>query len=169
MFGRFVNGVERSSAALLHGWLAPKRDVCLDGRMRLAALRDYALSLPQTTWVSQWGGLVYKVAGKVFLVLSLDGEILDGVVFKCTPDEFDELTDHDGIVQAPYFAKRHWVRVEDLGALSGSEFEKRIRRSYDLVVSNLPKKTQASIVGHVADAAPAKTVRKKPRKARTKK
>jgi predicted DNA-binding protein (MmcQ/YjbR family) len=114
--------------------------------MRLHALREFALSLPHTTWVKQWGEcLVYKVSGKMFLILSLDGETLDGVVFKCTPAEFDELTEIDGITQAPYCAKRHWVRVGDLLALPAPELERRIRRSYDLVFANLPKKTQAAL------------------------
>lgn len=114
--------------------------------MRLAALRQFALLLPHTTWVKQWGEcLVFKVAGKMFLLISLDGETIDGVVFKCTPDEFDELTDIDGITQAPYCAKRLWVRVSDLSALPGGELERRIRRSYDLVVAKLPKKTQATL------------------------
>ncbi len=114
--------------------------------MRLTALRQFALSLPQTTWVKQWGEcLVYKVAGKMFLIIVLDGETIDGVVFKCTPEEFEELTDIDGITQAPYCAKQHWVRVSDLAALSAAELERRIRRSYDLVVAKLPKKTQATL------------------------
>jgi predicted DNA-binding protein (MmcQ/YjbR family) len=114
--------------------------------MRLHAIRQFALGLPQTTVISQWGGLVFKVAGKVFLVVGLDGEIVDGVSLKCAPDsEFDELTDIDGIAQAPYFAKRHWVRVDDLAALPGAELERRIRRSYDLVVAGLPKKVQATL------------------------
>lgn len=81
----------------------------------------------------------------MFLIIVLDGETIDGVVFKCTPEEFDDLTDIDGIEQAPYCAKRHWVRVGDLGALSASELERRIRHSYDLVFAKLPKKTQASL------------------------
>ena len=115
--------------------------------MRLHSLRQFALSLPHTTWVKQWGEcLVFKVAGKMFLILALDAETVDGVVFKCTPEEFDELTDIDGITQAPYCAKRHWVRVGDLEALSALEMERRIRRSYDLVVAKLPKKIQAGVL-----------------------
>jgi predicted DNA-binding protein (MmcQ/YjbR family) len=114
--------------------------------MRLAALRKFALSLPHATWVKQWGEcLVFKVAGKMFLIIVLDAELIDGVVFKCTPEEFDKLTEIDGIEQAPYCAKRHWVRVGDLGALTAAELEQRIRRSYDLVVAKLPKKTQAAL------------------------
>jgi predicted DNA-binding protein (MmcQ/YjbR family) len=115
--------------------------------MRLHALRHFALSLPHTTWVKQWGEcLVYKVADKMFLIITLDGETIEGVVFKCTPEEFDELTDIDGVIQAPYCAKRHWVKVSDLMVLSPAELERRIRRSYDLVVAKLPKKTQAKLL-----------------------
>ena len=114
--------------------------------MRLPALRQFALSLPHTTWVKQWGEcLVFKVAGKMFLIIALDSETIDGVVFKCTPEEFDELTEIDGIAQAPYCAKRHWVRVGDLAALPAAELERRIRRSYDLVVEKLTKKRRAEL------------------------
>jgi predicted DNA-binding protein (MmcQ/YjbR family) len=114
--------------------------------MRLSALRQFALSLPQTTWVKQWGEcLVFKVAGKMFLIIALDAETIEGVVFKCTLEEFDQLTAIDGITQAPYCAKRHWVRVGDLAALPSAELDRRIRRSYDLVVAKLPKKTQATL------------------------
>ena len=115
--------------------------------MRLHSLRQFALALPHTTVVKQWGEhLVFKVAGKMFLIIGLDGDMIDGVTFKCTPDhEFDELTEIDGIIQAPYCAKRHWVRVGDLSALAPVELERRIRRSYDLVVAKLPKKTQAAL------------------------
>jgi predicted DNA-binding protein (MmcQ/YjbR family) len=113
--------------------------------MKLDRLRSFALSLPHTTVVAQWGGLVYKIAGKVFLVLSLDGDLLDGVCFKCSPDEFEELTETDGIVQAPYFAKRHWVKLEDPAALPEPQLQARIRRSYDLVAAGLPKKTRVAL------------------------
>jgi predicted DNA-binding protein (MmcQ/YjbR family) len=114
--------------------------------MRLASLKTYALALPQTSVVKQWGEcLVFKVAGKMFLIIVLDGEIIDGVVFKCTPDEFDDLTEIDGITQAPYCAKRHWVRVGDLSALPAAELTSRIRRSYDLVVAKLTRKVRAEL------------------------
>lgn len=129
--------------------------------MRLHALREFALSLPQTTWVKQWGEcLVYKVAGKMFLILALDAETLDGVVFKCTPEEFDKLTEIDGVAQAPYCAKRHWVRVSDESALSAAEMERRIRRSYDLVVAKMPKKMQAALGGKETGGPDVKTRRR---------
>ena len=113
--------------------------------MRLDRLNSFALALPQTTVVSQWGGLVFKVAEKVFFMINLDGDVLSGVIFKCTPEEFAVLTDVDGIAQAPYFAKRMWVKVEDLAALPEPELNQRIRHSYDLIVAKLPKKVQATL------------------------
>jgi len=114
--------------------------------MRLDRLRTFALGLPQTSVVKQWGGhLVFKVAGKMFLITSEEPNVLDGLTIKCTPDEFDELTDIDGITQAPYCAKRHWVRVADPSALPEKELLARVRRSYDLVVAKLPKKVQATL------------------------
>ena len=114
--------------------------------MRLAALRAFVLGLPHTSFVKQWGEcLVFKVAGKVFLIIALDAELAEAVAFKCTPAEFDELTAIDGVAQAPYFARRHWVRVSDLDAIPAAQLERRIRRSYDLVVAGRPRKTRAAL------------------------
>ena len=113
--------------------------------MNLHALRKLALSLPRTRGSEQWGGIAFKVEEKVFLLVTLDAQTIEAVMFKCTPEEFEDLTEIDGIEQAPYFAKRLWVRVGDISALSAAEMERRIRRSYDLVVANLPKKVHADL------------------------
>jgi predicted DNA-binding protein (MmcQ/YjbR family) len=113
---------------------------------RLERLRTFALTLPGTTVIRQWGEcLVFKVAGKVFLVVAEEAGILLSLSFKCTPAEFDELTDIDGIRQAPYFARRHWVQLEDPAALPDDSLSARIRRSYDLVVAGLTKKLRAGL------------------------
>ena len=113
--------------------------------MRIDRLKSFALALPQTKVVGQWGGLVFKVVEKAFFMILLDGETINGVIFKCTPEEFTELTDIDSIGQAPYFAKRMWVHVEDLAALPEQELKNRIRGSYALVAAKLPKKVQATL------------------------
>ncbi|HWA28726.1 MAG TPA: MmcQ/YjbR family DNA-binding protein [Lacunisphaera sp.] len=114
--------------------------------MRLERLRAFALGLPQTTVVKQWGEhLVFKVAGKMFLITSEEPNVLEGLTLKCTPDEFDSLTAIEGVTQAPYCAKRHWVRFADPSVVPEQELLARIRRSYDLVVAKLPKKLQATL------------------------
>lgn len=114
--------------------------------MRLESLQACALALPQTNFVKQWGeNLVFKVAGRMFLIVSLDGALAESAIFKCRPEEFDALTENDGIEQAPYCAKRLWVKVSDLDALPAAEFERRIRQSYDLVVAKLSKKIRRAL------------------------
>ena len=113
--------------------------------MRLDRLKTFALAQPRTTVVKQWGGLVFKVVDKMFFMIILDGEVITGVIFKCTPEEFDELTEIDGIGQAPYCAKRMWVKVEDLAVLPEKQLEARLRHSYDLVAAKLSKKVQATL------------------------
>ena len=113
--------------------------------MRLDRLKTFALTQPRTTVVKQWGGLVFKVVEKMFFLIILDGEVLGSVIFKCTPEEFAELTQLDGIGQAPYCAKRMWVKVVDLAVLPEKDLQARIRHSYDLVAAKLPKKVQATL------------------------
>lgn len=114
--------------------------------MRLDRLKSFVLSLPQTTVVKQWGEtLVFKVAGKMFFLIGLDADMIDGVTFKCRPDEFDGLTAIDGVTQAPYCAKRHWVKVADLDAIPELDLLARIRCSYELVLAKLSKKTRLGL------------------------
>ncbi len=113
--------------------------------MRLDRLKAFALGMPQTTVIAQWGGLVFKVAGKVFIILPMDGALPVGISLKCAPTEFDALLARDGFIQAPYCAKRHWFRLEDLSLVPERELHTLIRRSYELVVAKLPKKIQATL------------------------
>lgn len=129
--------------------------------MQLEALRKFALALPHTSVSEQWGGQAFKVEGKVFLHVVLDAATIESVIFKCTPEEFDDLVDIDGIAQAPYFAKHHWVSMSDTLALPATELERRIRRSFDLVVAGLPKKVQAALGGGVAVESGAQAPEKK--------
>src|SRR5580692_1588743 len=116
-------------------------------------LRAYCLSLPHTTEHVPWGDdLVFKVGsktiggketgGKMFAAAALSprGRRLS---FRCTPEEFAELTERPGIVPAPYRARMHWVALETEDALTRAEIKRLVRLSYDLVVAKLPKKAQA--------------------------
>ena len=108
--------------------------------MRLEKLKRLGLSLPHTTVVKQWGEtLVFKVGGKMFLILALDCSLVEQTFFKVTPADFKRLTDLDGIIPAPHLARASWVAVEDFAALLTTELERLIRGSYDLVFAALPK------------------------------
>ena len=114
--------------------------------MRLAALRSFALGLPHATVMQQWGEhLVFKIAGKMFLIIAIDGQVIETLSFKCSPNDFRQLTELDGIVPAPYLARASWVQVADLAALSAEKLEACIRASYALVRAKLPKKQQSTL------------------------
>ncbi|HKB56282.1 MAG TPA: MmcQ/YjbR family DNA-binding protein [Lacunisphaera sp.] len=116
--------------------------------MRLDRLKTFALSLPHATFVKQWGeNLVFKIGGKMFLIVSLDGETIEGCAFKCTAADYARLTGEvDGIIPARYnMFKSQWVQLEDPDALAETQLKEHIRIAYDLVKVRLPKKAQAEL------------------------
>lgn len=110
--------------------------------MDIEWIRRYCLSLPHTTEKIQWGNdLVFKIEGKMFAVVVLEPAPV-WMSFKCSPEDFAELTEREGIRPAPYMARAQWVALETPDALTPREIESYLRRSYDLVFAKLPKKTQ---------------------------
>ena len=113
--------------------------------MNVEWVRKRCLSFPHATETVQWGdNLVFKVAGKIFAIAAL-APAKTVLAFKIDPQEFAELVERPGIIQAPYFAKTQWVALERDDALSRAEIQESLKRSYDLVVSKLPKKIQADL------------------------
>lgn len=89
----------------------------------------------------QWEALVAKVGGKVFCLL---GDNSRDIVFKVNEIAFDGLVELPGIAQAPYFAKRQWVRVEP-GALDPSLLQGYVEQSHKLIASKLTRKLRAEL------------------------
>ena len=116
--------------------------------MDIESVRGYCLSFPHATENVQWGNdLVFKVAGKMFAVTVLEGDSKYCLSFKCTPDQFLELTELDGIDPAPYSARYHWIALERFDVMTEKELKARLRNSYDLVFEKLPKKARKALEG----------------------
>jgi predicted DNA-binding protein (MmcQ/YjbR family) len=121
--------------------------------MSVDFVRRHCLSFPHSTETVQWGNdLVFKIGGKMFAVAALEppaepraepGGVW--VSFKCTPDDFADLTERPGIIPAPYLARAQWVALETEEALPAGELKRYLRKSYDLVFEKLPKKVRASL------------------------
>jgi len=108
-------------------------------------LRQICLSFAGSTEQIQWGNdLVFKVAGKMFAVTSLEPSRV-WLSFKASPDSFAELTERPNIIPAPYLARAQWVALQSNGALRPDELSLLLRESYDLVVAKLPKRTRDSL------------------------
>ena len=122
--------------------------------MRIDRLKTFVLALPHATVVKQWGeNLVFKVGGKMFLIVSLDAETMEGCAFKCSPADYERLTaEVDGIIPARYnLFKAHWVQLEDPDALSPAQLTRQIQLAYNLIRSALPKKIQATLAAPPAN------------------
>lgn len=114
--------------------------------MDTESVRAYCLSFPHATENVQWGNdLVFKIAGKMFAVMTLDAPSKYVMSFKCTEEKFNELIEQDGIDPAPYMARNKWAALGRFDVLSDRELKELLRNSYQLVHDKLPKKVQAEL------------------------
>src|SRR5258705_9788967 len=114
--------------------------------MDIESVRRFCHTLPATTEDIQWGNeLLLRIGRKICAMASLDAASPVRLSFKCTPEEFADLTERDGIIPAPYVARYHWVALERWDALPGAELKQRIRESYDLVRDKLPAKVKKQL------------------------
>jgi predicted DNA-binding protein (MmcQ/YjbR family) len=107
--------------------------------MTLDRLREICAGLPGVTEDVKWEhDLCFCVGGKMFAAVNLEPPHQLG--FKCTPEDFAELTEREGIIPAPYLARAMWVQESELGvALERQELTSLLRSAYDQVVAKLPK------------------------------
>ena len=109
-------------------------------------IRELCLSYPQATEQVTWGAdLTFRINGKIFAVTVLEPAKV-WLSFKCSAENFAELSERPGIIPAPYMARAQWVALETKDALSRQELTKFLRESYDLVFAKLPKKTQQRVL-----------------------
>jgi predicted DNA-binding protein (MmcQ/YjbR family) len=85
---------------------------------------------------------VFKVGGKMFAFVSLDGE--QGFVnLKCDPARALELRALHAAVRPGYHSnKKHWNSVDLDGSLGEEDLREMVEHSYGLVVSALPKRAR---------------------------
>ncbi len=98
-------------------------------------IRDYCLAKPGVTEGLPFGPevLVFKVKGKIFLLLRLDQHPITFNV-KCDPDKAIELRERYPAVQPGYHMnKKHWNTITVDGSLSIKLLHEFIDDSYALV------------------------------------
>ncbi len=106
----------------------------------------FCAALPATTHVFQWGGDVWKVGGKVFVI----GGEHDGhfaASFKVSETMFEVLRDHPDCRPAPYLASRGmtWIQYCRGDAMGDDELLDLIAESHRIVAAGLPKKTRTAL------------------------
>jgi predicted DNA-binding protein (MmcQ/YjbR family) len=107
-------------------------------------LRAYCLSLPGVHEGIKWEDhLCFMVAEKMFCITGMTDA--SGVSFKVSLEDFEELTERNGIIQAPYFARNQWVAIEKRNALKPKEWEHYLKQAYELIKAKLPKKVREGL------------------------
>jgi predicted DNA-binding protein (MmcQ/YjbR family) len=105
-------------------------------------IATFALKLPETSEEQPFGPSVdvYKVAGKIFVILSPESTP-PGVSLKCDPLLALELREEFPAVTPGYHLnKAHWNTVALDGSVPTSEIKNMIVHSYEQVVAGMPKK-----------------------------
>ena len=106
--------------------------------MDVEAIRNICKGLPSVTEGIKWGNdLCFMVGKKMFCVILLDIPLK--VSFKVTDEEFDEISNSQGIIPAPYAARHKWILVEDVNIFKKKKWEHYITQSYNLVKAKLSK------------------------------
>lgn len=124
-------------------------------------VREYCMQMPHATESLQWDDdLVFKIGGKMFAALVLKPAPV-WLSFKCTPEEFAELTERAGIIPAPYSARYSWIALQTQEALSKNELERLLRSSYEMVLEKLPRKTRAALTEARSSRTEAKSTNKR--------
>lgn len=118
--------------------------------MNIEDLRAYSLSLGPVAEEIPFGPdtLVFKIGGKMFLLVGLDQ--VDGLRFnvKCDPEKAIDLRERyeQTVLPGYHMNKKHWNTLIANRELNDRELELLIKHSYDLVVASLPTKIKQEII-----------------------
>lgn len=114
--------------------------------MNIESVRDYCLQKPAAEETMPFGDdtLVFKVVGKIFLLISLKEANRFNV--KCDPGLAIELRESYSEIQPGFHMnKTHWNTVYFDGSLTEKQLLEMIDHSYRLIVSSMPKNVQQNL------------------------
>lgn len=103
--------------------------------MQVDEIREYCLTLPEVEESLPFGPdvLVFKVQGKIFLLLPLDTDPVQFNV-KCDPMLAEELREnHPCVLPGYHMNKKHWNTIMVDGSVKNALLKEWIGHSYHLV------------------------------------
>ena len=102
------------------------------------------MKFPGATEGIKWEDHVcYMVGEKIFCMTGMNDK--SAVNIKTAADDFEMLTEREGIEQAPYMARNQWISIQKRSALKPDEWKHYLAQSYELIKSKLTKKQQAAL------------------------
>ena len=116
--------------------------------MHVENIRTYCLAKPavRESFPFDEHTLVFKVAGKMFALFSLEKHPLQ-INLKCEPEKAIDLRERfHSVIPGYHMNKQHWNTLIIDGELPKKLIEDLIDHSYDLVVSKLTKKIKSEFL-----------------------
>lgn len=114
--------------------------------MRYADVEAFCLSLPGATLDHPFGAShVFKVGGKMFALIAMEGKRASGLWFKAGEASYRILIEQDGISPCPYLARAHWVALNSLKALKTSKIKSYLTRAHAQIANGLSRKKRAGL------------------------
>jgi predicted DNA-binding protein (MmcQ/YjbR family) len=112
--------------------------------MYIDTIRDICASFPAVTEDIKWEHhLVFSVGEKMFCMTTLEPPF--SCSFKVSDEEFEEMSQREGLSPAPYMARAKWILAQKPLALTKSEWKSYLKKSYDLVKARLTKKLRGEL------------------------
>lgn len=119
--------------------------------MKYPWLDEYLLAKKGVTkdLKTEWNWIRYQIGGKLFAAVCLDGENKPYyITLKLEPAEGEFLRgQYEDILPGYYMNKQHWNSIRPDGAVPEELLRTLLDKSYQLVLTSLPKKRQAEILG----------------------
>lgn len=116
--------------------------------MNAEEIREYSIAKPgvEEGFPFDEETLVFKVGGKIFLLLSLDARPVQFNA-KCDPDKAIELRENfSSVIPGYHMNKKHWNTIICDGSVPKKTLLSWVDHSWELVVNSLPKKIKEEIL-----------------------
>jgi len=114
-------------------------------------IQTYCLSkkAAEEDYKQEWDAIRYRVGDKMFALIHEDGDGLQVISMKNTPERGEELrAKYRDVVPAYHFNKTHWSSVFLNGDTPEAVLKQMLDESYELVFNKLPKKVQQEITAN---------------------
>ncbi len=125
----------------------PAKLIVSGERMNIEEIREYCLKKQGVAdgFPFDEVTLVFKVAGKMFALANLDGEL--SINLKCNPEKAIELREqYPSVIPGYHMNKVHWNTIIMDGSISDKLVKEWIDHSYELVKSSLPLKIRQTLM-----------------------
>jgi predicted DNA-binding protein (MmcQ/YjbR family) len=114
--------------------------------MHIEQLREFCISKKAVTEEFPFDNdtLVFKVAGKMFALISLKNP--ESVNLKCDPEKAEELRqNYEAVIPGFHMSKTHWNTVFFNRDVNDQLLLQMVDDSYKLVIAGLPKAKRISL------------------------